>query len=213
MLIIHTERNPSHWCKSNHFVIYSTSLDFATPAVFLQIFLRLAFFNWMQPPHEAYWLFQCTNYPAWPWMSLWTTVSLWSACLTSFYYCYDIKNLFSPEWPSVCFALTPDLQWVTSSQMTSLTVRSQNKLWMCVWVCMRAAFTYAPMHVRLFWMHVHTCVCVHVHVGKITGWYILLCHHLCLGRIQTHSLPAASALLYLQYNIKICPAVNYNCSW
>lgn len=34
---------------------------------------------------------------------------------------------------------------------------------------------------------VYTCVHVHVHVGKITGWYILLCHHLRIGKKQTTS--------------------------
>lgn len=138
-------------------------------------------FMCIQPPREDYWSFQCTYYPAWPWMSLWTAV-----CLDEYVLMFLLKTgsldfreyvgfwlLIFVKYLLWDFLKVPicDIEW-------ALTLADQH---LCVGV-----------YVWEQYLHIHThtlCVCVfvHAHVGKSTGRYILLCHHLCPCRQQATS--------------------------
>lgn len=172
----------------------------------------------MQPPCEEYWSFQCTNYPAWPWMSLWTTVSLWSTCLdgpalpflrkkersccdyriksmSRFWLLIFVKHVWHLlKWPICLSAVTScAIQW-------ALNLADQH---LCVGVYVAGQY----LHMRpCIWDYsvclcVCECGCVHAPVGKSTGRYILLCHHLCSGRQQATSY---TLTLYIQTHSSVC---------
>lgn len=118
-----------------------------------------------QPPREDYRSFQRTNYPAWPWMSLWTAVCLWSTRLSvppqkyremsgldssikhirnTFFYIFIYIND-----QSVCLAVTScAIGW-------ALNLAGQH---LCVGVCIR--HIYICIHAYIIAMHV--CVWMHL---------------------------------------------------
>lgn len=119
------------------------------------------FFLHIQPPHEAYWSFQCTNYPAWPWMSLWTAVCLWSTCLDSLHHRWKkgekqitdwhvefwvllfVKQVWHPlKWPVCLSAVTScAIEWALDLADQHLHMHPcicDYSECMCVWVCMCA---------------------------------------------------------------------------
>lgn len=124
--------------------------------------------------------FHCTNYPVWPWMSLWSAVRPWWTRLTVPPSANRNKAAFD-SW------------------------RHQTRLWRCVcshflfhkmisllggsgliqhYTCIHASCVILPC------MCTYQCISERRRVGTSTGWYILLCGHLCpTGSRPPHTLP------------------------
>lgn len=188
----------------SHLVMPASCLDFLLSLALLPLALRLLFSSSrVQPPREEYWLFQCTNYPARPWMSLWTTVGLWSTCLLCLL-CFTIENKKRKTELREQEVLTPDLCLTSLNRPVCLSAVASWALILadrhqCVGVyVLHEGSIYICGHAYAVSMDECVCVCkwackrVHVLVGRSTGRYILLCHHLCSGRHQattcTHTL-------------------------
>ena len=159
VFITYSEWNPSCWglnlslCNARCMFAFCFPLQFSSISSLDCFFFPLH----IQPPREEYWSFQCTNYPAWPWMSLWTAVSLLidmsrylavnvekrekRSCFENvgFWLLIFVKRVRHPlKWPICLSAVTScAIEWA---------LNLADQLLLCGCVCMRAVFTYASMH-------------------------------------------------------------------
>lgn len=133
-------------------------------------------------------------------MSLWTAVCLWSTCLDVLRLPLKKKRTSWLQKEEYVGFLTPDLcktplwhllKWpICLSAVTSCAIEWALNLadqHLCVGVYVWEQYSHMHPCICEYSVCVCECVCVHAHVGKSTGRYILLCHHLCSSRQQATS--------------------------